>query len=185
MRRWAVVAALCGLLVAAPATAQTDPEERILDLQIERTADLQLRVVDVKIRFSDLRGAAKTTESPDEVEIVLATDVLFEFDKASLTPRAEKVLEQVAARIDADAQGTIQIDGYTDSKGSDSYNLDLSLRRARTVRDALARLIRAGLGFEVEGHGEADPVAPNNKPDGSDNPKGRALNRRVEIRFSK
>jgi len=52
------------------------------------------------------------------------------------------------------------------------------------VRQALDRALAGrGVGFVTTGHGEADPVAPNVKPDGGDNPQGRAQNRRVEISF--
>ncbi|MEV0589672.1 hypothetical protein [Nonomuraea sp. NPDC050310] len=52
------------------------------------------------------------------------------------------------------------------------------------MRQELARMV-PGVAFEVAGHGEADPVAPNALPDGGDNPKGRAKNRRVEVTFNR
>lgn len=61
--------------------------------------------------------------------------------------------------------------------------LGLSQRRAQAVVAALTPLT-AGVHYSVAGRGEADPVAPNTKPDGSDNPAGRALNRRVTVAFA-
>ena len=59
----------------------------------------------------------------------------------------------------------------------------LSVRRAEAVHAALADRLGSDFTFEVDGFGETQPVAPNTHDDGSDNPEGRALNRRVEITF--
>ena len=74
---------------------------------------------------------------------------------------------------------SIEVDGHTDSKGADAYNLELSQRRAATVAKALQ-----GDGLTapltIHGFGETQPVAPNTLK-GADNPVGRQLNRRVEL----
>ncbi len=80
----------------------------------------------------------------------------------------------------------MRIDGYTDAKGSDAYNQGLSERRAEAVR----RWFVANEGlqevkFAAKGFGAKNPVAPNTKPDGSDDPNGRQKNRRVEITIQK
>jgi outer membrane protein OmpA-like peptidoglycan-associated protein len=112
--------------------------------------------------------------------------VLFEFDKASLTQKANRTLREVAGRIESEASGTVKITGYTDSKGSNGYNLRLSQRRAKTVEHVLDDMVDGpDVTFKVKGLGERDPVAPNRKDGGTDNLKGRALNRRVEVQFSK
>jgi outer membrane protein OmpA-like peptidoglycan-associated protein len=75
-----------------------------------------------------------------------------------------------------------QVEGHTDAKGTDAYNDRLSQRRARSVRDWLVR--EAGVAptrIGTLGFGERRPVAPNERPDGSDDPEGRQRNRRVEI----
>lgn len=74
--------------------------------------------------------------------------------------------------------------GYTDAKGSPNYNLDLSQRRAQAVEAVLRTRLGAGYVFTTTGHGETDPIAPNTTTEGSDNPEGRALNRRVTIRYT-
>ncbi len=114
--------------------------------------------------------------------VALDADVLFDFDEATLRPEATEQLGKTAGLIRQGGAGTIGIDGFTDAKGSDAYNLDLSRRRAETVAEWMRQ--QAGVrqrNFTVTGKGEADPVAPNAKPDGSDDPAGRAKNRRVEI----
>jgi outer membrane protein OmpA-like peptidoglycan-associated protein len=77
----------------------------------------------------------------------------------------------------------VTVTGHSDGRGDPAYNLDLSQRRAEAVRAALAEQLGAGFAFEVAGRGEDEPVAPNENADGSDNPEGRALNRRVVIRY--
>ena len=104
--------------------------------------------------------------------------VLFDFDQATLRSEAGSVLDKVAAALTA-LTVPLLVNGHTDAQGSDSYNLDLSRRRAQAVADALAsRGVDTDL--TVKGFGETRPVAPN-EIDGSDNPSGRQQNRRVEI----
>ena len=75
------------------------------------------------------------------------------------------------------------IGGHTDSNGDDAYNQALSEQRAQSVQAALDSRLDDDFTFTVAGHGESQPVAANANDDGSDNPGGRALNRRVEITF--
>jgi outer membrane protein OmpA-like peptidoglycan-associated protein len=74
------------------------------------------------------------------------------------------------------------IEGYTDGKGSHDYNIKLSQSRAAAVKKWLVdnAQIKASR-IATKGMGESNPVAPNRKPDGSDDPDGRQKNRRVEI----
>ncbi|GAA3442438.1 OmpA family protein [Planomonospora venezuelensis] len=147
--------------------------------------DAQGRVLDISERIANLDGSVTNETSGTERKIIVAADVLFAFDRATLTAKARSRLAQVAERLAAEAAGKqVRVDGHTDAKGGDAYNLDLSRRRAQAVQRFLERSLRGkGITFTVEGHGAADPVAPNTTPEGQDNPKGRAKNRRVEIGF--
>lgn len=80
--------------------------------------------------------------------------------------------------------GTVRVVGHTDSVGDDGSNQVLSLRRAQAIVDSLEGLGVASSRLRTEGAGETSPVAPNEHPDGADNPEGRALNRRVEVYFT-
>jgi outer membrane protein OmpA-like peptidoglycan-associated protein len=116
------------------------------------------------------------------IRFSLPADILFDFDKATLRPDAEAPLARAQRLISAYPRAPLRIVGYTDAKGDDAYNDRLSLARANSVA---ARLVPGkSRAAAVEGRGERDPVAPNAKPDGSDDPAGRQLNRRVEIVLS-
>ena len=74
------------------------------------------------------------------------------------------------------------IEGHTDGKGTHPYNMKLSENRAESVKTWLVQNSSvAGSRITTQGWGETKPVAPNKKPDGSDDPEGRQKNRRVEI----
>lgn len=149
-----------------------------------RVLDIHAPVVDLSLTVSSIDGSIKETSTDDQRKVTLASDVLFAFDKATLSDKARSRLKETAKIIRTHAEGTVQIDGYTDSKGSRSYNLELSRRRAKAVKNALQELLSdTSVNFKTGGHGEAGPVAPNKKPNGEDNPKGRAKNRRVQITF--
>lgn len=123
---------------------------------------------------------ARATET--EVHIELSADVLFDFDKADIKREAEPALEKVVTVLRSYPRSAITIEGHTDGKGSDAYNQRLSERRAGAVLAWLQG--RAGLPeakFAASGWGAKRPIAPNVKPDGSDDPEGRRKNRRVEI----
>lgn len=117
------------------------------------------------------------------VRYTLSADILFDFDKATLRPKAAQALQAMSDDVRRRFQDAVfLVDGYTDSKGSDSYNLKLSLRRAASVKDYLtAKQNFPADAVQTEGRGEANPVAPNETPDGKDDPDGRQKNRRVEI----
>jgi len=140
--------------------------------------ELDIHAVPLERAISDL--GAKTTDTA--IIINLKNDVLFDFDKWDIKKEAASTLGKVAVIIKEKAQGPTLIEGHTDSKGSLEYNQKLSERRAEAVRSWLVE--KQGLKpdmFVVKGWGETKPIAPNTNKDGSDNPKGRALNRRVTI----
>ncbi len=138
-------------------------------------SELKSSVQSVDAAISDLDGKIEG----NKLYIQLSADVLFDFDKAVIKPAAAEALSKVALIIEEKAQGPVTIIGHTDSKGKEAYNQDLSLRRAGATKNWLAGKAKAT--YQVEGKGESQPVAENTKPDGSDNPEGRAKNRRVDI----
>lgn len=149
----------------------------------------QLKVLDLIFRVDDIGGRVEdlvVKESDTEVRVELAADVLFDFDKADLLPKAEETLTSAAEFVkQRSTGGVIRIEGHTDAQGSASYNKKLSLRRADSVKKWLETHGLAGMNFSSEGFGADKPVAPNTKPDSSDDPEGRQKNRRVEIVITK
>jgi outer membrane protein OmpA-like peptidoglycan-associated protein len=134
-------------------------------------------VVDQKAgKVTTRRGSSAT-----EMIVDLPSDVLFAYDSAKLATGADAALSRTARIIAEGGPGPITITGYTDGKGEDDYNLKLSQRRAEAVADWLAGHGVAESRITTRGRGKANPVAPNTKLDGSDDPVGRAHNRRVEI----
>jgi len=102
-------------------------------------------------------------------------DVLFAFGKAYLSPKADRNVEKLAVFLDNYPNRNVLIEGHTDSIGSDSYNMDLSRRRADSVKD---RLVDAGIDpgrITTVGYGKKYPAVSN------DTEANRALNRRVEV----
>lgn len=136
------------------------------------------RVETTRTLLTELK--ARRTEGTIVVD--LPADVLFDFDKATIRSDAEPALSKAAEVLKSYPTAKVSIGGHTDAKGDDAYNDALSLRRAKAVADRLAG--PAGRTLAAEGFGEKRPVAPNAKPDGSDDPDGRQKNRRVEIRIT-
>jgi len=102
-------------------------------------------------------------------------DVLFDTGRAELNPGAAVKLDQLAQFLSAHPDRRVEIEGYTDSVGSDAYNEGLSQRRADAVKAALVMRGVDPSRIDTEGYGKAYPVASN------DNPGGRQMNRRVEV----
>jgi OOP family OmpA-OmpF porin len=137
------------------------PYERIFDIAAAKTLEVEVALV------------------KKEFKIVLP-EVYFEFNKSDIKPESYSVLDGGAETIKTVFAGNpdvkIEVQGHTDSKGSDAYNLDLSNRRANSVKDYL--VINHGLNpnrLMARGYGESRPVASN------DSDAGRAKNRRVEF----
>ena len=119
----------------------------------------------------------------DRGVVVNLPNVYFEYDSARLTLDAREKLREMASLLSQEevAERDLAVEGHTDSKGEEDYNQQLSERRAKAVaRELVFNKVRADR-IVSRGFGEAKPVASNEKADGSDNPEGRAQNRRVEV----
>jgi len=116
----------------------------------------------------------KATPTPRGLVLTLG-DVLFDTGKAQLNPGSDRKLDQLAQFLTSHPERRVQIDGYTDSVGTDAYNQELSQRRADAVKSALiARGIDPSR-IGTQGYGKGYPVADNTDSG------GRQLNRRVEV----
>ena len=123
--------------------------------------------------------AAKPVQSCGTV-ITLEDSVLFDFGSSELRGQASTTLTNLATVIKDSKAPKVQVQGHTDSVSDDAFNQKLSEQRAQAVSSAL-KSDGVAADLEAVGYGETKPVAPNENPDGSDNPGGRRLNRRVEV----
>jgi outer membrane protein OmpA-like peptidoglycan-associated protein len=124
--------------------------------------------------------AVEVIVSKCEERLRVGSDFLFDFDRAEIRSEAAPALAELAQRI-TDANKAVMIEGHTDAIGTETYNQILSERRAVAVRIALAGRGLAPAKLNVRGFGKSRPVAPNQRPDGSDDADGRQHNRRVEV----
>jgi outer membrane protein OmpA-like peptidoglycan-associated protein len=123
---------------------------------------------------------AKTVEAGDRVS-ALFKRVHFDFDKWNIKPQFMPMLDEIAEILLATPSLRLTITGHADAISTESYNQRLSERRAAEVRSYLTKRGVQASRLMTEGHGELEPLAPNTRPDGRDNPEGRALNRRAEF----
>ncbi|WP_166267021.1 OmpA family protein [Marinobacter caseinilyticus] len=122
--------------------------------------------------------AALQAEKTERGMVLTLGDVLFDLNKADLKASGERTVARLAEFMQEYKERRVRVEGYTDSTGDEAYNLELSKRRAMSVRDALLNRGISSTRVEVEGYGETYPVASN------DTNAGRQQNRRVEIVIS-
>ncbi|RYD77641.1 MAG: OmpA family protein [Sphingobacteriales bacterium] len=120
--------------------------------------------------------------SPIEIgQVFRLNNVFFDFDKYTLRPESYAELNRVVMFLNEYPKVEIEMGAHTDSKGSDEYNITLSHNRAKSVMEYILSKGIATSRITFKGYGETKPVAPNANTDGTDNPDGRQLNRRVEF----
>jgi outer membrane protein OmpA-like peptidoglycan-associated protein len=197
----AYMAAQTARLAQARATAKAD-DARVAAGQAERdrielearNRQLQQSQAATQVAKADASAAAATAAAAteqsarlqSEIEQLKATptdrglvltlgDVLFDTGKAELNSGASRKLDQLAQFLSEHKDRRVEIDGFTDSVGSDSYNQELSRRRADAVKMALLTRGIDPTRITTEGYGKAFPVASNTDSG------GRQLNRRVEV----
>jgi outer membrane protein OmpA-like peptidoglycan-associated protein len=119
--------------------------------------------------------SASIQREQDILAITFKSDFSFGFDSAIIKPGAEDEIARVAAVLIKYPQTNISIEGYTDSKGAEEYNMDLSRRRAEAVKNSLIGRGLTSSRLQTIGFGESKPLATN------DTEAGRQQNRRVRI----
>lgn len=170
-----------GLTLDQLTVARTD-EHTILPAYIrsQREAAAEQRVEAIR----NNQGWSEERSTKEERVIDLEADIVFGFREATIPPEAVPILKKLASEIQRSGNSLVQLNGHTDSKGSEQYNQPLSERRAEAVKQWLTT--HGGIDpqrLQTRGYGSKAPIASNVKDDGSDDPEGRAKNRRVEIRI--
>lgn len=144
-------------------TAREDDAARANQLAQTKSQELAAALADLQ--------ASKTERGL----VVTLGDVLFATGRADLASGSRQTLDKLNTFLRAYPKRDVQIDGFTDSVGSDAYNQGLSQRRADAVRDALMDMGIANDRIVTNGRGKSSPVGDN------DTAAGRQQNRRVEV----
>jgi outer membrane protein OmpA-like peptidoglycan-associated protein len=172
----------------ADVRAQNDPKIAVEKQQAElerARIELDKKTLELKERelaFEKARQDFEARQSGRSLSMNLSGDLLFDYDKASLKADAENALKKVAVVLSQFPESHVTVEGYTDSKGTESRNMQLSRERAQAVKNWLVENGNIPeTNIAIKGLGERYPVAPNTNENGADNPLGRALNRRVSI----
>jgi outer membrane protein OmpA-like peptidoglycan-associated protein len=153
-----IIGAGIGGLAGAGIGAYMDRQEQELR---RRTAGTDVRVI----------------RQGDDLILNMPSGITFATNESSIQPQFRTTLDQVADVLRQYNQTYVDVYGHTDSTGSDSYNLDLSQRRATAVADYLTMRGVQSARLGTRGFGESQPIASN------DTEAGKAANRRVEIKL--
>jgi outer membrane protein OmpA-like peptidoglycan-associated protein len=159
---------------AKAAAANSKAVAQVALSQRDQANEEAARANEDKARVQAELDALKATPTPRGLVMTLG-DVLFDTGRAELKSGASRKLDQLSQFLVEHPDRRVQIDGFTDSVGTDSYNEDLSQRRADAVKTALINRGVQPSRIGTEGYGKAYPVASNSDSG------GRQLNRRVEV----
>lgn len=149
-------------------------------------ASTRATVNTMDVRRTDKDDTIQVTIYLDEITPVYTfqvSNIFYDYDKSDLRPESVSSLDSVANFMKDNPSLNVEIYSFADAKGTDKYNKELSMKRAQSVVDYLTTAgIEAGR-MVAKGFGESLPVAPNDVK-GRDNPAGRQLNRRTELRIT-
>jgi OmpA-OmpF porin, OOP family len=162
------------------ASAQANRDKILMDSRSREatSAQVQAAAAQAQLASAQQQLADLQAKQTDRGVVVTLGDVLFDTGQATLKPGADLAINRLATYLSSNSQTKVLIEGHTDSRGSDDYNIGLSERRAHTVASALESRGISAVQIQTLGRGKAYPVASN------DTPEGRQQNRRVEIVFS-
>ncbi len=156
---------------APVAAAAPPPPQQVRDLDSDNDG-----VIDRLDRCPDTPAGQRVDSNGCPEVLLVLTGVNFKFDSSQITPDSAQILNKAVEALNKANTVDVLIVGYTDSVGSDAYNLKLSQRRANAVRDYLVGHGISADRLSTDGMGESQPVASN------DTAEGRYQNRRVEFR---
>jgi outer membrane protein OmpA-like peptidoglycan-associated protein len=123
-------------------------------------------------------------EKVEHVRVVVLEGIEFDFNKSNIRASSYPIMDQNVDGLKSKTTTQVKIVGHTDAIGSDEANQKLSEQRAASALDYFVAHGVDSTRLTSEGRGESEPVAPNKNADGSDNPDGRARNRRIELHIT-
>src|SRR5438105_14269349 len=156
--------ALSILIGVSVVRGQNDPQVEIAkkQAQLERQRiELEKKSLELQQKELDLEKAqqeVQAQQSGRSLSMNLSGDVLFDYDKSLLKPEAEQALKKVAVVLSQFPESKVTVEGYTDSKGAKTTNMQLSRERAQSVKDWLVRnggVLSANI--TTKGYGEQYP----------------------------
>jgi OmpA-OmpF porin, OOP family len=118
---------------------------------------------------------------PPAPKRIILRGINFDFNKSNIKPEFVPVLDEAAQILKDNPNMRVTVEGHTDSIGTEAYNMKLSVRRADAVKTYLTTRGIDASRLDTVGKGESEPIADNTK-NGKDNPEGRAMNRRAELK---
>jgi OOP family OmpA-OmpF porin len=157
------------VLAALAACSSSVPRPLFVDRDEERAASAEEQERRAREAIADIERRIESGDLPK---------ILFEFDKDAITPESAPTLDLISEVIRKNDKLKVIILAHTDSIGTEEYNEDLSERRARSVKTALAKRGVPPPSMRFKGFGFSRPVADNSTDE------GRAKNRRVEFRVT-
>ncbi len=140
------------------------------------------KIIDArKTGINDVISTELNLNKWDEQPITIP-NIYFEFGSAELTAESKTTIDTTLFKLLIENPAiTIEVAAHTDNKGTDALNMKLSQKRAESIKYYLTKKGINSDRLTGKGYGETRPIAPNSNPDGSDNPEGRAKNRRVDF----
>ena len=122
--------------------------------------------------------AASVRREGDMLAVTFKSDMTFDFNSAKVMPGLYTEIDRVSSVMQRYPQTLIRVEGHTDSIGTETYNMDLSRKRAQAVSDLLVQRSISSQRVNIMAFGESNPIASNNTE------TGRQMNRRVEIKIT-
>jgi len=169
----------------AIAKAEEEKAKAAQKLKEEEEA-LAKRLAEEKAQQEAIRLAEEEAMKKVKPEnYITINHIYYGFNGSKLTPESIKQLDDLAIVLAVRKELTVILSGHTDNKGSDAYNMILSLNRARAIANYLigTRGLSASR-FNITGFGENYPIAQNEYENGADNETGRTYNRRTEFKVN-
>jgi outer membrane protein OmpA-like peptidoglycan-associated protein len=117
--------------------------------------------------------------------VYIIDKVYFDFDKWTIRDESILQMDSIVDFMKKNSKLVVEVGGHNDDRGSDEYSMLLTKKRAESVRDYLRDKGIKKKRLTAVGYEARNPIAPNQNPDGTDNPKGRQMNRRIELKILK
>ncbi|GAO28900.1 outer membrane lipoprotein omp16 precursor [Geofilum rubicundum JCM 15548] len=172
----------------------TTNEDGRFEVWVDPGMDYKISVADTSLLERSFSVSTRNMDDEKTVEMetvslntipqkaIVIDNIYYEFDRTELTQEAKAALDTTLYEtLIKYPHIQVEISAHTDNKGNASYNQRLSEQRAANV---VKHLVAAGISrsrLSAKGYGQDRPIAPNQHPDGSDNPEGRQQNRRTEF----